>query len=117
MSMLNYYFDLALRSFRAAKGLSLLMILALGLGIGACMTTLTVFHVLGGDPIPGKTLAVDSAGVAWEYVGGVDQTDGDGQLTILLTRTFVDETADRTPVDVVVSVRKGIVSESTTVTF
>ena len=55
MSMLNYYFDLALRSFRAAKGLSLLMILALGLGIGACMTTLTVFHVLGGDPIPGKS--------------------------------------------------------------
>lgn len=55
MSMLSYYFDLALRSFRASRGLSLLMILALGLGIGACMTTLTVFHVLGGDPIPGKS--------------------------------------------------------------
>ena len=36
---------------------------------------------------------------------------------MLLTRTFVDEAADLTPVDVVVSVRKGIISESTTVTF
>lgn len=53
--MLAYYFDLALRSFKSARALSLLMILALGLGIGACMTTLTVYHVLSGDPIPGKS--------------------------------------------------------------
>ena len=39
--MLAYYFDLALRSFRSSRALSLLMVLALGLGIGACMTTLT----------------------------------------------------------------------------
>ncbi len=55
MNMLGYYLDLALRSFRASRGLSLLMILALGLGIGACMTTLTVYHVLGSNPIPGKS--------------------------------------------------------------
>jgi putative ABC transport system permease protein len=53
--MLAYYFDLALRSFRSARALSLLMVLAMGLGIGACMTTLTVYHVLSGDPIPGKS--------------------------------------------------------------
>lgn len=53
--MLAYYFDLALRSFRSSRALSLLMVLALGLGIGACMTTLTVFHVLSGDPIPAKS--------------------------------------------------------------
>ena len=35
--------------------LSALMVLALGLGIGACMTTLTVYHVLSGDPIPAKS--------------------------------------------------------------
>ena len=29
--------------------------LAIALGIGACMTTLTVFHVLSGDPIPQKS--------------------------------------------------------------
>jgi putative ABC transport system permease protein len=53
--MLAYYFDLALRSFKSARALSLLMVLALALGIGASMTTLTVYHVLSGDPIPGKS--------------------------------------------------------------
>ena len=81
------------------------------------MEVVITYENAEGDPIAGKTLAVDTAGVAWEYVGGVDQTDANGQLTVLLTRTFVDDAADRTPVDVVVSVRKGIISESTTVTF
>ena len=53
--MLNYYFQMALRSFRSSRALGLLMVLALGLGIGACMTTLTVYHVLSGDPIPHKS--------------------------------------------------------------
>lgn len=53
--MLLYYFDLALRSFKSSRALSILMVLALGLGIGACMTTLTVYHVLAGDPIPTKS--------------------------------------------------------------
>ncbi len=53
--MLGYYFDLALRSFRRNKVLTALMVLAIALGIGASMTTLTVFHVLSGDPLPGKS--------------------------------------------------------------
>ncbi len=53
--MLAYYFKLALRSFQSARALSVLMVLALALGIGACMTTLTVYHVLSGDPIPHKS--------------------------------------------------------------
>lgn len=53
--MLLYHLDLARRSVRGARGLSLLMVLALGLGIGACMTTLTVYRVLSGDPIPHKS--------------------------------------------------------------
>ncbi|WP_028917572.1 ABC transporter permease [Pseudoxanthomonas sp. J35] len=53
--MLGYYFNLALRSFRRDKALTALMVLAIALGIGACMTTLTVFHVLSGDPIPTKS--------------------------------------------------------------
>lgn len=53
--MLLYYLDLARRSVRNARALSLLMVLTLGLGIGACMTTITVFHVLSGDPIPHKS--------------------------------------------------------------
>lgn len=53
--MFSYYLDLALRSFRSAKALTALMVIAIGLGVGACMTTLTVFRVLAGDPIPHKS--------------------------------------------------------------
>lgn len=53
--MFAYYCNLALRSFRRDRVLTALMVLAIALGIGACMTTLTVFHVLSGDPIPGKS--------------------------------------------------------------
>ncbi|MFC7302323.1 ABC transporter permease [Cognatiluteimonas weifangensis] len=53
--MFAYYFDLALRSFRRNKVLTALMVLAIALGIGASMTTLTIFHVLSGDPLPQKS--------------------------------------------------------------
>ncbi len=53
--MFGYYFDLAIRSFRRNKALTALMVLAIALGIGASMTTLTVFYVLSGDPIPHKS--------------------------------------------------------------
>ena len=53
--MFAYYFNLALRSFRRNKVLTALMVLAIALGIGATMTTLTVFTVLSGDPMPGKS--------------------------------------------------------------
>ncbi|MBS0211923.1 MAG: ABC transporter permease [Proteobacteria bacterium] len=53
--MFGYYVDLALRSFRRHRMLTALMVLAIALGIGAAMTTLTVFHVLSGDPIPEKS--------------------------------------------------------------
>ena len=50
--MFGYYLDLALRSLGRNKVLTALMVLAIAVGIGASMTTLTVFHVLSGDPIP-----------------------------------------------------------------
>lgn len=53
--MFGYYLNLAIRSFRRNKVLTALMVLAIALGIGAAMTTLTVFHVLSGDPIPHKS--------------------------------------------------------------
>ncbi|HET8898141.1 MAG TPA: ABC transporter permease [Rhodanobacteraceae bacterium] len=53
--MFGYYLDLALRSLKRNKALTALMVLAIGLGIGASMTTLTVLHVLSGDPIPQKS--------------------------------------------------------------
>ena len=53
--MFAYYLDLAIRSLRRNKLLTVLMILAIAIGIGASMTTLTVMHLLSGDPLPGKS--------------------------------------------------------------
>ncbi|WP_199096804.1 ABC transporter permease [Dyella sp. ASV21] len=53
--MFSYYLDLALRSLGRNKMLTALMVLAIALGIGASMTTLTVLHVLSGDPLPGTS--------------------------------------------------------------
>ncbi|MFD0326548.1 MULTISPECIES: ABC transporter permease [Lysobacter] len=54
-SQFAYYVQLALRSFKRNMVLTTLMVLAIALGIGAAMTTLTVFYVLSGDPLPGKS--------------------------------------------------------------
>lgn len=53
--MFSYYLKLALRSLRRNVVLTLLMIAAIGVGIGASMTTLTVFRAMAGDPIPEKS--------------------------------------------------------------
>lgn len=53
--MFGYYLNLALRSLKRNKVLTALMILALGLGIGASITTLTVLKLLSGDPMPQKS--------------------------------------------------------------
>jgi putative ABC transport system permease protein len=53
--MFGYYLDIALRSLRRYPTLTALMVLAIALGIGTSMTTLTVMHVLSGDPIPAKS--------------------------------------------------------------
>ncbi|MGN6312201.1 MAG: ABC transporter permease [Rhodanobacteraceae bacterium] len=56
--MFAYYLNLALRSLRRNKVLTALMVLAIAVGIGASMTTLTVMHLLSGDPLPGKSARV-----------------------------------------------------------
>jgi putative ABC transport system permease protein len=68
--MFTYYLDLALRGLRRHKALTALMVLAIALGIGASMTTLTVLHVLSGDPLPGRS--------AHLYYPQVDPQDLDG---------------------------------------
>lgn len=52
--MYGYYFSLALRSFKRNRILTALMVLAIAFGIGASMTTLTVFRTLSNDPMPGR---------------------------------------------------------------
>ncbi|HEU4670008.1 MAG TPA: ABC transporter permease [Dyella sp.] len=53
--MFAYYLDLAWHSLRRSPVLTGLMVLAIGLGIGASMTMITVLHVMTDDPLPGRS--------------------------------------------------------------
>jgi putative ABC transport system permease protein len=53
--MVGYYFHLALRSLSRTPVLTALMILAIGVGIGTAMTTLTIFRTAAGNPIPERS--------------------------------------------------------------
>ena len=49
--MLAYNMRLALKSFKRTPGLTALMVGALGIGIAACVVTMTLYHAMSGDPI------------------------------------------------------------------
>jgi putative ABC transport system permease protein len=66
----GYYFNLALRSLRSNIVFTVLMIIAIGVGIGASMTMLTIFRAASGDPIPQKSARlfapqIDNFGPQW----------------------------------------------------
>jgi putative ABC transport system permease protein len=49
--MLTYYFRLALKSLRRTPVITALMISAIALGVGVCITTLTVYRLMSGNPV------------------------------------------------------------------
>lgn len=53
--MFQYYFLLGLRSLRRNPALTALMVLTLAVGVAASISTLTILHVMSGDPIPLKS--------------------------------------------------------------
>ena len=53
--MFAYYLQLGLRSLRRNPILTALMVVGIALGIAASMTTLTVMHLMGSNPIPWKS--------------------------------------------------------------
>jgi putative ABC transport system permease protein len=53
--MFFYYLKLALRSLKRNVVLTVLMIAAIGVGIGASMTTVTIFRAMDADPVPEKS--------------------------------------------------------------
>jgi putative ABC transport system permease protein len=53
--MFGYYLDLAARSLKRSPGLTLLMVLIIGFGVAASMTSYSVFRAVSGDPIPWKS--------------------------------------------------------------
>lgn len=53
--MLSHYFLLGLRTLRRSPMLTGLMVLTLAVGVAASVSTLTILHVMGGNPIPHKS--------------------------------------------------------------
>ncbi len=53
--MFRYYLKLGQLSIRQNPILSGLMVAAIAIGIGACMTMVTIHYVMSGDPIPQKS--------------------------------------------------------------
>jgi putative ABC transport system permease protein len=83
--MFNYYLALALRSLKRNVVLTVLMIAAVGVGIGASMTTLTVFRAMDADPIPEKSrqlfaVQIDNWGPKKKGVGTGDPENLQYQL-------------------------------------
>jgi putative ABC transport system permease protein len=70
--MFGYYLGLALSRLGRNKALTALMVLAIALGIGTSMTTLTVLHVLSGDPLPGRSATL--------YYPQIDPRDRSGSM-------------------------------------
>ena len=53
--MFRYYLLLGLRSLRRNPALTALMVITLAIGVAASISTLTILHVMSGDPIPAKS--------------------------------------------------------------
>ena len=81
--MFAYYFLLGLRSLRRNPALTALMVLTLAIGVAASVSTLTILHVMSGDPIPQKSgrlfAAIIDNGPKEGYVPGAKP--GDHQLS------------------------------------
>ncbi|MEW9624287.1 ABC transporter permease [Rhodanobacter geophilus] len=53
--MLRYSLELAAHGLRRFPKSTVLVVLTTALGLAACMTTLTLLHVLSADPLPGRS--------------------------------------------------------------
>jgi len=53
--MFRYNLKLAFMSMRRNPIMTGLMVSAIAVGIGVCMTTLTMYHIMSGNPIPAKS--------------------------------------------------------------
>jgi putative ABC transport system permease protein len=83
--MLSYYLKVALHNTKRNKALTVLMVLAIAVGIGASMTTLTVTHLLSGDPLPGR-----SQDIYYPQIDVNPNSKGREPLDVLDYRTAID---------------------------
>jgi FtsX-like permease family/MacB-like periplasmic core domain len=98
--MSGYHFDLALRSLRRNVVLTALMVIAVGVGIGAYMTVLTALIAMSGDPIPDKSgqlfvPQIDVWGPATRPPGNSGQVRLPEQFIYRDAKAFMDARAAR----------------------
>lgn len=80
------------------------------------MEVIIQYFTRAGEPIPNKEFSVETGGLSWEYTNPAQrQTDANGTVSITLRRYFADPEADTTPANFIVTVRKGMLNNSTTV--
>ncbi len=89
--MFSYYFKLGLRSLRRNPFLTALMVLTLAIGVAASVSTLTILHMMSGDPIPDKSERLFVPHVDNGQVEGWTPTDGpdDDQLGYIDAANFL----------------------------
>jgi len=83
--MLSYYLKVALHNTKRNKVLTVLMVIAIAVGIGASMTTLTVMHLLSGDPLPGR-----SQNIYYPQIDANPNSKGREPPDVLDYRTAID---------------------------
>jgi hypothetical protein len=91
---------------------------------GRTMSVLLQLRKTDGSPISGKAISVETDGTPFNFTGA-STTGADGNVAILLQRTFLPvppgappgTTVDTSPKEIVVTARLGLVANSVTVTF
>lgn len=93
--MFAYYVRMALLSIRKNWWLSLLMVAAIALGIGVCMTIVTVNYIMGSDPIPQKSEVLHYVQLdSWDPNDPYDEpNEPPDQLTYLDAMALMDAKA------------------------
>ena len=81
--MLAYYLRLAVISIRSNAAMSALMVCAVALGIGTCMTFVTVHYIMARDPIPRKSDVLHA--VQLDTWGSIEPANDDGTPPAQLT--------------------------------
>jgi len=79
-SKISYDFQLALNSIKKTPVLSALMVAAVGIGIGACMTIITIYYLMSTDPNPDNSEQLYTYGLDNHLTVTEGQEDGRPRL-------------------------------------
>jgi len=88
--MLHYYVHLAWQRCRTQWPATVLIALTLAIGIGSCMTTLTIVSAFEGDPIPGTSEHLYVVALDTHESANQNTAEPDSRLKLRDARTLVD---------------------------